>query len=230
LLIVKDFLKKSEFYNYWKRIMNHTKSAFIKLALDCQVLKFGEFTLKSGRLSPYFFNAGLFYEGNALRQLGQFYAQTLLDHEAQFDHLFGPAYKGLPLATATAIALSELGKETTVTFNRKERKNHGEGGQLIGAPLTGDTIIIDDVITAGTAFRESQTLINTHGGHLKAVIIALDRCERGLTKESTLQEIKAQGIEVYSIITLFDLIDYLKSIHQNEEVKKLKAYQATYGY
>ncbi|KTD67939.1 MULTISPECIES: orotate phosphoribosyltransferase [Legionella] len=209
--------------------MNQMKSAFIKLALDCQVLKFGEFTLKSGRISPYFFNAGLFYQGSALQQLGHFYAKTLMNEQAQFEHLFGPAYKGLPLATATAVALAELGQETTVTFNRKEVKDHGEGGQLIGAPLTGKTIIVDDVITAGTAFRESQTLIKENGGQLTGVIIALDRCERGLSKESTLTEIKAQGIAVYSIITLFDLIDYLKSTNQNEQVKQLEAYQAVYG-
>ena len=209
--------------------MNYTKSAFIKFALDCHVLKFGEFTLKSGRLSPYFFNAGLFYQGSTLRQLGQFYAKTLLENQAQLEHLFGPAYKGLPLATATAIALAESGQDVTVTFNRKEVKSHGEGGQLIGAPLTGKTIIVDDVITAGTAFRESQALIKEHGGHLTGVIIALDRCERGLTHTSTLNEIKAQGIEVYSIITLFDLIDYLKSTHQKEQVTKLVDYQANYG-
>lgn len=209
--------------------MNHTKSSFIKLALDCKVLKFGEFTLKSGRLSPYFFNAGLFYQGHALRQLGQFYANTLLENQVEFEHLFGPAYKGLPLATTTAVALSELGKETTVTFNRKEVKSHGEGGQLIGSPLTGKTLIIDDVITAGTAFRESQTLIKEHGGDLCGVIIALDRCERGLTEKSTLSEIKAQGINVYSIINLFDLIEYLKSNDQNEYVGKLEAYQQLYG-
>ncbi|MCW8399970.1 orotate phosphoribosyltransferase [Legionella sp. PATHC038] len=209
--------------------MNQMKSAFIKLALDCQVLKFGEFILKSGRISPYFFNAGLFYQGNALRQLGQFYAKTLTEQKARFDHLFGPAYKGLPLATATAIALAELGKETTVTFNRKEVKDHGEGGQLIGAPLTGRTIIVDDVITAGTAFRESQILIKENGGQLTGVIIALDRCERGVSENSALAEIKAQGIDVYSIITLFDLIDYLKSVNQNEQVKKLEDYQALYG-
>lgn len=209
--------------------MNHTKSSFIKLALDCNVLKFGEFTLKSGRLSPYFFNAGLFYQGNALRQLGRFYAQTLLENNAEFDHLFGPAYKGLPLATTTAVALSELGKEITVTFNRKEVKNHGEGGQLIGAPLTGKTLIIDDVITAGTAFRESQTLITQNGGKLTAVIIALDRCERGLSEKSTLAEIKSQGIDVYSIINLFDLIEYLKNTNELEQVKKLEDYQALYG-
>lgn len=210
-------------------IMNHTKSSFIKLALDCQVLKFGEFTLKSGRLSPYFFNAGLFYQGSALKQLGQFYAQTLIQNNAAFDHLFGPAYKGLPLATATAIALAEMGKESTVTFNRKEVKEHGEGGRLIGSPLNGKTIIVDDVITAGTAFRESQALIREHGGELSGVIIALDRCERGLSGKSTIEEIKEQGINVYSIITLVDLIDYLNSTQQHEQVAKLKAYQMSYG-
>ena len=209
--------------------MNHTKSSFIKLALDCQVLRFGEFTIKSGRISPYFFNAGLFYQGIALLQLGQFYAKTLLEQQAEFEHLFGPAYKGLPLATTTAVALSELGKETTVTFNRKEEKDHGEGGQLIGAPLTGKTVIVDDVITAGTAFREAQTLIKENGGHLTGVIIALDRCERGSGEISTLSEIKAQGINVYSIITLFDLINYLKAANEHEHVKKLEAYQSVYG-
>lgn len=209
--------------------MNHTKSSFIKLALDCQVLKFGEFTLKSGRLSPYFFNAGLFYQGNALRLLGQFYAKTLLDHNANFEHLFGPAYKGLPLATTTAVALDEAGKNCTVTFNRKEIKNHGEGGQLIGAPLTGKTIIIDDVITAGTAFREAQALIKENGGDLTGVVIALDRCERGMTERSTLSEIRDQGIKVYSIINLFDLMDYLTNEGQLDQVKKLKLYQELYG-
>lgn len=209
--------------------MSQLKASFIQLALDCGVLRFGEFTLKSGRLSPYFFNAGLFYQGHALRQLGQFYAKTLINHDVDFKHLFGPAYKGLPLATTTAVALSELGKEVTVTFNRKEIKDHGEGGQLIGAPLTGKTIIIDDVITAGTAFRESQQLIKQHGGELAGVVIALDRCERGLTEQSTLAEIKAQGIAVCSLITLFDLIDYLKQANKNEWVEKLEAYFALYG-
>ncbi|KTD82697.1 orotate phosphoribosyltransferase [Legionella waltersii] len=209
--------------------MNQTKSSFIKLALECQVLKFGEFTLKSGRLSPYFFNAGLFHQGESLRKLGQFYAKTLLEQEVEFEHLFGPAYKGIPLATATAVALAELGKNITVTFNRKEAKTHGEGGQLIGSPLHGKTLIIDDVITAGTAFRESQTLINNNGGILSSVIIALDRCERGLTDKSAISEIRDQGIDVYSIINLFDLIEYLKSIRQDEQVKKLEAYQELYG-
>lgn len=209
--------------------MNHTKSSFIKLALDCQVLQFGSFTLKSGRISPYMFNAGLFYEGKSLHELGKYYAQRILENQIALDHLFGPAYKGLPLATATAIALSELGKEVTVTFNRKEIKDHGEGGQLIGAPLTGKTVIIDDVITAGTAFRESQRFIRQHGGILSAVVIALDRCERGLSKQSTLSEITNQGIEVYSIIDVFDLIEYLKQEDRQEEVGKIEEYQSLYG-
>lgn len=209
--------------------MNTSKEDFIRLALDCQVLKFGEFTLKSGRKSPYFFNAGLFYQGEALRQLGYFYAQTLAHHKIHFEHLFGPAYKGLPLATATAVALAELGINATVTFNRKEAKTHGEGGKLIGAPLHGKTVIIDDVITAGTAFREAQSLIKEHGGQLECVVIALDRCERGQTNQSTLKEIEAQGIRVLSIITLFDLVDYLRKNGQFQEVERLLAYQREYG-
>ena len=209
--------------------MNQTKLEFIKLALASNVLKFGEFTLKSGRISPYFFNAGLFYQGSALKMLGEFYAYTLISKGANFDHLFGPAYKGLPLATATAIALSARGIDTTVTFNRKEAKSHGEGGVLIGAPLKGKTIIIDDVITAGTAFRESQTLIAEQGAELSGVIIALNRCERGVGTLSALEEIKAQGIEVYSIITLFDLIEYLKDSNELVFLEKILAYQDEYG-
>lgn len=209
--------------------MQPLKQDFIRLALDCNVLKFGEFTLKSGRISPYFFNAGLFYQGSALKKLGQFYAQTLVQQNITFEHLFGPAYKGLPLATATAIALAEIGINTTVTFNRKEIKDHGEGGQLIGAPLTGKTIIIDDVVTAGTAFRESQQFINQHGGQLIGVLIALDRCERGLSQQSTVAEIKAQGIAVYSIITLFDLIEYLQQHQEQQQVDRLLNYHEQYG-
>lgn len=208
---------------------NYSKTAFIQLALDCGVLKFGSFTLKSGRQSPYFFNAGLFYDGNALKKLGHFYAKTLIDNAIDCTHLFGPAYKGLPLATATAIALSERGFNASVTFNRKEEKTHGEGGQLIGAPLTGNTVIIDDVITAGTAFRESQTHIKNNGGKLTTVIIALDRCERGLHAKSTLADIENQGIKVLSIITLHDLIAFLKEAGSVNEVDRLRAYQQEFG-
>lgn len=208
---------------------SYSKEAFIKFAIDCGVLKFGHFTLKSGRQSPYFFNAGLFYDGPSLKQLGHFYANTLLEQHVDIKHLFGPAYKGLPLATATAIALAEQGVAATVTFNRKEAKDHGEGGQLIGAPLTGNTIIIDDVITAGTAFREAEKLIENNGGSLTTVIIALNRCERGLGSTSALSDIEAKGIKVISIITLFDLMNYLKSVEAFDRLEQLEAYQREYG-
>lgn len=209
--------------------MDISKKEFIKLARTCNVLTFGEFTLKSGRISPYFFNAGLFYTSHALHKLGRYYARALIEQHHNVDHLFGPAYKGLPLATATAIAFSEYGKDVTVTFNRKEAKDHGEKGNLIGSPLQGNTVIIDDVITAGTAFREAQQLIKNSGGKLTAVVIALDRCEQGLKRQSTLQDIKNEGIEVYSIITLFDLIEYLKGEGEDEHVKKLIDYHQKYG-
>lgn len=209
--------------------MSITKDTFIRLALDCNVLQWGEFTLKSGRVSPYFFNAGLFYQGHALRQLGEFYADIIIRNHLDVEHLFGPAYKGLPLATSTAIALAAQGFDVTVTFNRKEAKQHGEGGSLIGAPLTGTTTIIDDVITAGTAFREAQTLIQANGGHLTAVIIALDRCERGLHTRTALDDITDQGIAVYSIITLMDLMDYLERQGETRLLDRMKAYHAQYG-
>mgnify|MGYP000016343320 CR=1 FL=1 len=209
--------------------MNQIKSSLIRLALENQVLSFGEFILKSGRISPYFFNAGLFYTGQALRELGSIYAQTLIESSISFDHLFGPAYKGLPLATTTAIALAQLGVNTTLTFNRKEVKNHGEGGTLIGAPLYGNTVIIDDVITAGTAFREAHQLIQKHGGQTKAVLIMLDRCEKGQHEVSTLTEIRNQGIEVCSIISIYDLIEYLYENKQQDIIKKIELYLDCYG-
>ncbi len=205
------------------------KNEFIELALSCNVLKFGDFTLKSGRKSPYFFNVGMFYSGNSLCKLGEFYARAILDSKIEFEHLFGPAYKGLPIATATAIALSKLGINKTVTFNRKEEKDHGEGGKLIGAPLSGETIIIDDVITAGTAFREAKSLIDANGGIVKAVIIALDRCEKGSQNISTLQEIRNQGIDVISIINFFDLLKYTKDTKNSDIASKLEDYHSRFG-
>ena len=206
-----------------------SKDAFIQLALQVNALRFGQFTLKSGRVSPYFFNAGMFYQGESLRRLGQFYAQVLIQHGIQFEHLFGPAYKGLPLATATAIALAEQGIDTTVTFNRKEVKDHGEGGQLIGAPLVGNTVIIDDVISAGTAFREAQGLIKQNGGNLTTVVIAVNRCERGTGAVSAMREIQAQGIQVLSVITFFDLVDYLKKQGAQAEAAQMMQYFDQYG-
>lgn len=209
--------------------MDTTKKAFIQLAIEAKALNFGQFKLKSGRISPYFFNAGLFYQGHAIQKIGQFYADTLLATLSDFDHLFGPAYKGIPLATATAIALASQQKEITLTFNRKEAKSHGEGGTLIGAPLSGKTVIIDDVITAGTAFREAQLQINDNGGTLTAVIIALDRCERGLGQSSAIQEIRQQKIQVLSLISFFDLIDYLNAQGETDKVNDMKAYHQQYG-
>lgn len=206
--------------------MNSIKEAFIKLALEAGVLKFGTFTLKSGRISPYFFNAGLFYQGQSLKEVGEFYAHLLLENQVEFAHLFGPAYKGFTLASATAIALAHQGINKTLTFNRKEAKTHGEGGQLIGAPLRGKTVIIDDVITAGTAFREARAIIEAEGAQVEAVLIALDRCERGLTSQSTLAEIQAEGIAVYSIINVFDLIEYLEKTGSITEAKRLREYQS----
>jgi orotate phosphoribosyltransferase len=205
------------------------KSAFIELALEADVLKFGEFKLKSGRFSPYFFNAGLFYKGEALKKAGQFYAHKLMESAVDCRHLFGPAYKGLPLATATAIALMEYGVNALVTFNRKEIKDHGEGGQLIGAPVKGNIVMVDDVITAGTAFRESKALIEANGGQLSTVIIALDRCERGIGNVSTLSEIAKQDVKVLSIITLHDLIDYLEAANQKVHLEKIRDYYEEYG-
>ncbi len=203
------------------------KETFIRLALECDVLQFGEFTLKSGRQSPYFFNAGLFYDGRALHQVGQCYAQVLVDHHIPCQQLFGPAYKGLPLATATAIALAEQGINATVTFNRKETKDHGEGGILIGAPLKGDTVVIDDVITAGTAFREAERLIKSQDSRVSAVVVALDRCERGIIgAQSALDDIKATGVEVLSIIDLHDLIAYLDDHGYSERAQTLRNYLA----
>lgn len=200
------------------------KDKFIQLALECDVLKFGDFTLKSGRQSPYFFNAGMFHTGDALQKLGDFYAQAILDSKIAFQNLFGPAYKGIPLASATAISLSRQGINSAVTFNRKEKKDHGEGGQLIGAPLTGKTIIIDDVITAGTAFREAQALITENGGEVAAVVIALDRCEKGLGSNSAIADIRAQGIAVISIIDFYDLTAYLAKTNDYDMLKKLRDY------
>ncbi|MCR9191231.1 MAG: orotate phosphoribosyltransferase [Gammaproteobacteria bacterium] len=201
------------------------KERFIQLALRCNALQFGTFTLKSGRQSPYFFNAGLFYDGPTLKEIGECYAQLLLDHQIPCQQLFGPAYKGLPLATATAIALSDQGVSTTVTFNRKEAKDHGEGGVLIGAPLKGDIVVIDDVITAGTAFRQAEQLIINYGARVSAVAVALDRCECGTGHQSTLDEIKAQGVTVLSIITVYDLINYLDDQRQADKAQTLRDYE-----
>ena len=201
--------------------MQSLRQQFIEFALEAGVLRFGEFTTKAGRKSPYFFNAGLFNRGSLLGRLARFYAQTLLAARAegrvQFDMLFGPAYKGITLASATAIALADLGADVPFAFNRKEAKDHGEGGTLVGAPLAGRVVVVDDVITAGTSVRESVDLIRRAGATPAGVLIAIDRMERAGTEEamsahSAVQEVeKFYGMPVIAIATLNDLLAFIDS-------------------
>ncbi|MCW7548306.1 orotate phosphoribosyltransferase [Photorhabdus sp. APURE] len=205
---------------------------FIELALKKQVLKFGEFTLKSGRKSPYFFNAGLFNTGRDLALIGRFYAAALLDSGIQCDLLFGPAYKGIPIAATTAVALAEHHDiDMPYCFNRKEAKDHGEGGTLVGSPLKGNVVLVDDVITAGTAIRESMQIIKQHNATLAGVMICLDRQERGNGEISAIQEVERDyGCKVFSIITLNDLINYLSGQPEmKDHLDAVKAYRAQYG-
>ncbi len=205
---------------------------FIELALQAQALRFGEFKLKSGRLSPYFFNAGLFNTGRRLAKLGQYYAQAIQRSGIAFDVLFGPAYKGIPLASAAAIALAEQHQiETPYSFNRKEAKTHGEGGNIVGASLNGRVLIIDDVITAGTAIRESMEIIHQHGATPAGVVIALDRQERGQGAKSAIQEVtETFHIPVVTIITLGDLISYIAATPQYQpHLAAIQGYREQYG-
>ncbi|PWC12272.1 orotate phosphoribosyltransferase [Brenneria roseae subsp. americana] len=205
---------------------------FIEFALSKQVLKFGEFTLKSGRISPYFFNAGLFNTGRDLALLGRFYAEALVDSGIEFDLLFGPAYKGIPIATTTAVALAEHHEcDIPYCFNRKEAKDHGEGGSLVGSPLQGRVMLVDDVITAGTAIRESMEIITAHGATLAGIMIALDRQERGRTEISAIQEVERDyQCKVISIITLKDLIAYLaEKPEMAAYLTAVKEYREQYG-
>ena len=204
---------------------------FISYALACGVLKFGEFQLKSGRTSPYFFNTGLFNTGAQLGKLGHFYAQALLQANIKVDILYGPAYKGIPLVSATSIAYAQItGDDIPFAFNRKEAKDHGEGGSLVGAPLIGNVIILDDVITAGTSVRESVEIINQAHATSAGVLIALDRQEKGLNDCSAIQEVEAQfAMPVIAIITLANIIEYLTADAGDEQLKAIKAYQSLYG-
>ncbi|EJL6559675.1 TPA: orotate phosphoribosyltransferase [Vibrio cholerae] len=205
---------------------------FIEFALEKQVLKFGEFTLKSGRKSPYFFNAGLFNTGRDLARLGRFYAAALVDSGIEFDVLFGPAYKGIPIATTTAVALADHHDvDTPYCFNRKEAKNHGEGGNLVGSKLEGRVMLVDDVITAGTAIRESMELIQANNADLAGVLVAIDRQEKGKGELSAIQEVERDfGCAVISIVSLTDLITYLEQQGNNtEHLEAVKAYRAQYG-
>ncbi|WP_321463716.1 orotate phosphoribosyltransferase [uncultured Vibrio sp.] len=205
---------------------------FIEFALEKQVLKFGEFTLKSGRKSPYFFNAGLFNTGRDLARLGRFYAAALADSGIEFDVLFGPAYKGIPIATTTAVALADHHDiDTPYCFNRKEAKDHGEGGNLVGSALEGRIMLVDDVITAGTAIRESMEIIKANGADLAGVLVAIDRQEKGKGELSAIQEVERDfGCAVISIVSLGDLVTYLEEKgNAAEHLDAVKAYRAEYG-
>ena len=207
------------------------RQAFLAFSLAREVLRFGEFTTKAGRRSPYFFNAGLFDDGESLRRLGQFYADALLASGIAFDQLFGPAYKGITLAAATAIALAEKGHNVPFCFNRKEAKDHGEGGQIVGAPLAGRVVIVDDVITDGAAKREAIELIRAHGAEPVAVLIALDRMERGQGEASAVQELQARfGVPVVAIATLDDLMTFIGGRDELQaQAPRVAAYRAQYG-
>jgi len=192
--------------------MSDFRKEFIAFCIDCGVLRFGQFKTKAGRMSPYFFNAGLFNDGAMLGRLGQFYAKAVLAAGQPFDMLFGPAYKGIPLAASVAIALAQAGHNAPYSFNRKETKDHGEGGRTIGAPLAGRVLIVDDVISAGTSVRESIELIRAEGATPCGVAIALDRLERGVGERSAVQEVREHfGLPVIAIADLDDLVEYLSA-------------------
>jgi len=211
--------------------MQDFRRDFLDFALERGVLRFGEFTLKSGRISPYFFNAGLFDTGGALARLGRFYAQAIVEADIDFDVLYGPAYKGIPLAAVTAAALFEHHSiDKPYAFNRKEAKTHGEGGRIVGHPLEGRILIIDDVITAGTAIRESMNIIAAEGATPAGVVIALDRQERGQGERSAIQEVEADyGIPVAAIARLEDLIGYLEQRGDEQDLERVRAYRERYG-
>ncbi|CAK0781664.1 orotate phosphoribosyltransferase [Gammaproteobacteria bacterium] len=212
--------------------MNESCQAFVEFSLEAGVLKWGEFTLKSGRVSPYFFNAGLFNTGSRLARLGRFYAQAIASANRPFDSLFGPAYKGIPLVSVTAAALAEHhGRDLPYAFNRKEIKDHGEGGLIVGSPLSGRVLIVDDVITAGTAVREALEIIRAQGATPAGVVIALDRQERGRGHRSAVQEVEEDlGLPVMSIARLQDILVYLENhSEQASTLTALRAYRASYG-
>lgn len=202
---------------------------FVHFALDCGVLRFGEFKLKSGRVSPYFFNAGLFNTGEKLRRLGEFYAEAIENRGLAFDMLFGPAYKGIPLVSAVAIALARRGRDLPFAFNRKEAKDHGEGGRIVGSPLTGRVLIVDDVISAGTSARESLQLIDEAGARAAGLVIAVDRQERGQDARSAVQEVEQNwALPVLSIIQLETLISYLRETDP-ARLRAIETYRKAYG-
>ena len=211
--------------------MSDISQEFIQFAVQKQVLRFGEFKTKAGRLSPYFFNVGLFNDGESLMRLGEFYARAITESGIAFHMLFGPAYKGIPLVSSIAIAFAQQGRNVPFAFNRKEAKDHGEGGTIVGAPLKGNVLIIDDVISAGTSVRESVELIRGEGAKPCGVAIAIDRQERGLSELSAVQEVeKNVGIPVCSIAKLENLIIYLRNqSDMAQNLSAIEAYKSSYG-
>lgn len=212
-------------------MLDHQRE-FIEFALEHDVLRFGEFTLKSGRTSPYFFNAGAFDSGERLAGLGRFYADAIVASGVEFDVLFGPAYKGIPIAAATAVQLAERhGRSVPWAFNRKEAKDHGEGGTIVGAPLAGRILIVDDVITAGTAIRETMALIDAAGAEAAAVVVALDRQERGAGETSAIGEVESEfGVGVHAIATFGQVIEYLEETGKHSEhLDAVRAYRDAHG-
>ncbi|MCF6353986.1 MAG: orotate phosphoribosyltransferase [Candidatus Polarisedimenticolaceae bacterium] len=212
--------------------MQNYQREFLNFALETDVLRFGEFTLKSGRISPYFFNAGLFNTGASLARLGRYYAQAIIDSGIEFDLLYGPAYKGIPLAAVTCVALADHhGRDIPYAFNRKEAKDHGEGGNIVGSPLQGRILIIDDVISAGTSVRESVEIIREHGATPAGVIIALDRQEKGQQDRSAIDEVKEQfNMPVASIVRLEHLVAYLsEKAGSTDDLVRIQAYREKYG-
>ena len=220
------------FFTCEKRMQEY-KVKFIEFVIANNILTFGSFTLKSGRISPYFFNAGLFNTGKLLSQLGEFYSDALVASQLEHDVLFGPAYKGIPLVGALAMNLFQKhGIDKPFSFNRKEQKNHGEGGIIVGSALKGDILVVDDVITAGTAIRESVAIIKSNNANLKGVLIALDRQEKGKdTDSSAIQQVEQEyGIKVICIVSLSDIVTYLTMDTKNKEmVESIRAYQQQYG-
>jgi orotate phosphoribosyltransferase len=211
--------------------MQEYQRELIRLAIASEALLFGEFTLKSGRVSPYFFNAGRFNTGAALAALGRCYADAITASGIGFDMLFGPAYKGIPLATAAAVALADRhGRSVPIAYDRKEAKNHGEGGLTVGAPLAGRVLIVDDVISAGTAIRGSVEVIRAAGASLAGAVVALDRQERGQSQESAVQEVqRAFSIPVIFLVTLADLIEHLQAAGRTAELQQMRNYRAAWG-
>jgi orotate phosphoribosyltransferase len=211
--------------------MKNSTKKFIKFAIEQDILKFGEFKTKAGRLSPYFFNLGLINDGQSLKKIGEFFAEFIHNNNLSFDLLYGPAYKGISLVSSTSIALTQFNKNIPFAFNRKEIKDHGEGGQIIGHPIEGNVLILDDVISAGTSIRESVDIIKSNGGNPSGIIVAIDRQEKGKANLTAIDEVKKElHVNVYSLITLTDVINYLSEDEKyNNFLPQVQTYREMYG-